>query len=157
MKKKIRRFFLLLLIVLVAFGYLSFKNRRNGEETLLNALSGELGMESSASATEKLKKILTKTSSMSDKELREEIRQQAQQRGVQLTDAQVQQIFDLCRMMEKLDPDQLKERVESIQSLLKKAGEAKSKASELFQLAEEFLNTGKSTMDRISQMMDGNG
>ena len=49
--------------------------------------------------------------------------------GVTLTDTQINQLISLCRSLEKLNPDELKAKVESVQNTIAKLGQAKETVS----------------------------
>ena len=65
---------------------------------------------------------------MSDEEIRQEIVRIAGEYNVTLSDRQIQQLIDLCRSLEGLDAESLRERVVEAQETIKKIGEAKDKA-----------------------------
>ena len=154
MKKRIRRFFILLLIVLLIAGYLSWKSRKNADNALLETISGELS-DGETSATARLKVFLEKSSHMTDEELKQEIRRLARARKVRLTDTQVQQLADLCRMLEKLNPQELREKVEKLQKLLKRAGDAKDKLEELIGLVEALTGFGEKNSEAADSPTGG--
>ncbi len=62
-----------------------------------------------------LKALMGETSGMSDEELRAAVLALAEKHGVHLVDSQVEQLMGLCRTMEKLDPGQLRERIDALQ------------------------------------------
>ena len=83
---------------------------------------------------------------MSDEELRREIVNIAGEYNVTLSDSQIRQLIDLCRSLEKLNPGELRERVEQAQETIRRIGEAKKKAEgfyaklkELYSAASDFL------------------
>ena len=74
-----------------------------------------------ADATElvnQLKLILDKTRTMSDDEVRAQIREIAKNMNISLTDSQMEQVLSLCRSLEKLDSKQLAEKVEALKNSL---------------------------------------
>lgn len=75
-----------------------------------------------------LKKILDQTSGMSDDEVRQQILEIAKTANVSLTNEQVEQLLSLCRSMEKLDVNALKEKIETLVGAVKNM----SKADQLF-------------------------
>ena len=81
---------------------------------------------------------------MTDDELREEIKKIAAEYDVSLTDSQIDQLITLCRSMEKLDIDALKQKVEEVQQYLKdivkKHGEIKQFLSNVAETVTEFVN-----------------
>ena len=81
---------------------------------------------------------------MTDKELRQQIIDIAKKYDVTLTDSQIDSLISLCRSMEKLDIDQLKQKVEEVQQYLKdivaKHGEVKQFLSTVADTVTEFVN-----------------
>jgi len=97
-----------------------------------------------ADATElvnQLKLILDKTKTMSDDEVRQEIRNIAKNLNVSLTDAQMEQILSLCRSMEKLDSKQLAEKVNSLKSTITAAGKAQQTAGKVWDNVKSFFSS----------------
>ena len=60
-----------------------------------------------------LRTVLDSAAAMSDEELATAISGLAEQHGVTLTDSQIEQLCQLCRRLEKLSPDELKETLEN--------------------------------------------
>lgn len=81
---------------------------------------------------------------MTDEELRQQIIDIAKKYDVTLTDSQIDSLISLCRSMEKLDIDQLKQKVEEVQQYLKdivaKHGEVKQFLSTVADTVTEFVN-----------------
>ncbi len=69
-----------------------------------------------------LKALVAETRGMSDEELRAAILALAEKHGVHLVDSQVEQIMSLCRTLEKLDAQQLRERTDALKDALKAPG-----------------------------------
>lgn len=99
------------------------------ELTVTAELADQIGSYDSVEIVNQLKLILDETRTMTDEELTAKIREIAAEYNVSLTDAQMKQLVDLCRQMEKLNPDQLKEKVESIQKTIQQMAEAKTKVT----------------------------
>lgn len=97
------------------------------ELTITAELADEIGSYDSIEIVNELKLILSETKNMSDEELTEQIGQIASEYNVSLTEKQTQQLITLCRQLEKLDPEQLKQKVESVQETIKKMAGAKTK------------------------------
>lgn len=97
------------------------------ELTITGELAEEIGNMDSTSIVNELKLMLNETKNMSDEEIRSQIVAIAAQYKVSLTDKQIQQLIDLCRSLEKLDGDGLKQRVEEVQQTLQKVSDAKTK------------------------------
>ncbi len=107
-------------------------------------LADEIGSADSTAIVNELKLILDETKDMTDDELREEIKRIAEEYDVTLNDNQIDQLITLCRSMEKLDVDALKQKVEEVQQYLKditKAhGEVKQFLSNVAETVTEFVN-----------------
>ena len=69
-----------------------------------------------------LKDLVGDTKDLDDDALRKRIDEVAAQHGVHLVDKQVQQLMDLCRTLEKLDPSQLRERTDALREQLTSPG-----------------------------------
>ena len=63
--------------------------------------------------------------------MKKEIKKLADQYNVQVTDEQIEQLLKLCRQLEKLDINQLKEKLVSITNTVEKAMTAKDKAAKV--------------------------
>lgn len=81
------------------------------------------------------------TKNMTDEQLRREIESIASDLGVSLTDTQISQLISLCRSLEKLNPEQLKEKVESVQNTIAKLGQAKETVSNFFEGVKNVWNS----------------
>lgn len=107
-------------------------------------LADEIGSADSTSIVNELKLILDETKDMTDDELREEIKKIAEEYDVSLTDSQIDQLVKLCRSMEKLDTEALKQKVEEVQQYLKdivkKHGEVKQFLANVADTVTEFVN-----------------
>lgn len=114
------------------------------ELTITAELAEEIGSADSAAIVNELKLILDQTKDMSDEELRAEIIKIAEQYDVNLNDSQIDQLISLCRSMEKLDVQALKDKVEQVQKYLqdivKTHGEVKQFLSTVADTVTEFVN-----------------
>lgn len=99
------------------------------ELTLTAELADKIGSYDSVEIVNELKLLLGETRNMTDDELRSEIISIASDLGVTLTDTQINQLISLCRSLEKLNPDELKAKVESVQNTIAKLGQAKESVS----------------------------
>ncbi len=86
-----------------------------------------------------LKLILDETKDMSDDEVRSEIKNIAKNINVQVTDAQVEQLLSLCRSLEKLDADELAERVNSFKKTIEGANKAQQTVTKVVQDVKNFF------------------
>ena len=85
--------------------------------------------------------LLDETRDMTDGELRAGIARIAAEAGVELNGSQVGQLVTLCRALEKLDPDALREKVQSVQETLRGLGAALEKAGGFFQRVIDAVNS----------------
>lgn len=124
------------------------------ELTVTGGLAQDIGSEDSSSIVGELKLMLDETKNMSDEELGALILRIAARYNVRLTDTQVGQLISLCRSMEKLNPDQLKQRVEDVQGTLQKVHEAKDKVVGFAQSVKSFMETLSEFMQRVREFLD---
>ena len=111
------------------------------ELTLTAELAEQIGSYDSVEIVNELKLLLAETKNMTDDELRAEIVSIASDLGVTLTDTQINQLISLCRSLEKLNPDQLKEKVESVQETIAKLGQAKEKVAGFIEGVKNVWNS----------------
>lgn len=123
------------------------------ELTITGELANEIGSMDSTSIVNDLKLMLEETQNMTDEQIRSEIEQIAAQYNVTLTDTQKQQLIDLCRSLEGLNPDQLKARVEEVQGTLKKVSEAKTKVVGFVEAVKKVVDSISGFFDRIKDII----
>lgn len=111
------------------------------ELTLTAELAVKIGSYDSVEIVNELKLLLGETKNMTDEQLRREIESIASDLGVSLTDTQISQLISLCRSLEKLNPEQLKEKVESVQNTIAKLGQAKETVSNFFEGVKNVWNS----------------
>ena len=111
------------------------------ELTLTAELAEKIGSYDSVEIVNELKLLLGETKNMTDEQLRREIESIASDLGVSLTDTQISQLISLCRSLEKLNPEQLKEKVESVQNTIAKLGQAKETVSSFFEGVKNVWNS----------------
>lgn len=111
------------------------------ELTVTASLSDSIGSLGSVEVINELKLLLDETRDMTDEELRAEIARIAAEAGVELNGSQVGQLVTLCRALEKLDPDALREKVQSVQETLQSLGAALEKAGGFFQRVMDAVNS----------------
>ena len=120
------------------------------ELTVTGELAEEIGADDSTTIIGELKEMLDKTPDMTDDEIRETIRDIAARHKVRLTDAQVEQLLDLSRTLEKLDPDALKKRVEDARETIQKVEETKDQVVGFAESVKQLIDTMEAFMDRMS-------
>ncbi len=137
---------------------LSSEDRAAGtqELTLTGELADELGDEASArSIVDEVKAMLSETAGMTDDEIREAIRGIADEHSVRLTETQVQQLLDLCRMLEKLNPDRFSQKVEDVQSTAQKVENAKEQVGGFLQSVRGLIDTLRGLFEKLSELTGG--
>ena len=126
------------------------------ELTITGELAEEIGSEDSAkSIIGELKAMLNETAGMTDDEIRKTIREIAKEHNVSLTETQVQQLLDLCRALEKLNPDRLSQQVEDVQSTLEKVENAKEQVGGFFRTIRNLYEKAKNLFEKISELTGG--
>ncbi len=111
------------------------------ELTLTAELAEQIGSYDSVEIVNELKLLLDETKNMTDDELRAEIISIASDLGVSLTDTQINQLISLCRSLEKLNPEELKAKVESVQNTIAKLGQAKETVSNFIESVKNVWNS----------------
>ena len=124
------------------------------ELTVTGDLAQEIGSLDSTSIVSELKLMLNETKNMSDDEIRGIINDIAGRYNVRLTDTQISQLISLCRSLEGLNPDQLKQRVEEVQGTLQKMSEVKTKVVGFAEQVKSFIESVSSFIDKISEILN---
>ncbi|HHU23393.1 MAG TPA: DUF1002 domain-containing protein [Clostridiales bacterium] len=110
------------------------------QELVITAeLADEIGSYDAVTIVNELKLILDETKNMTDDELRDTIRELADEYNVSITDGQVDQLIKLCRSLEKLSTDELKSKVESVQEAIKKMAGAKETVNKFVDSAKKII------------------
>lgn len=99
------------------------------ELVVTGQLAEYIGSDDATELINELKKILDQTQNMSDDDVRAEIKKIAEQYNIVVTDGQVDQLLALCRKLEKLDVDALKNQLISLTETVQKASKAKEAVS----------------------------
>lgn len=122
---------------------LSYEAKLAGtQELVITAeLANEIGNYDAVTIVNELKLILNETVHMTDDEIRAEIRRIAGEYNVDITDAQVEQLKDLCRQLEGLSTEELQKKVESVQDTLKKLASAQETASGIVSSLKGFFES----------------
>ena len=124
------------------------------ELTITGDLAREIGSMDSTSIVNELKLMLNETQKMSDQEIRNVIIEIAGRYNVSLTETQIKQLISLCRSLEGLDPDQLKQRVEEVQGTLQKVSDAKTKVVGFAQTVKKVVDSVTGFFNRISDLLN---
>lgn len=110
------------------------------EELLVTGeLAEYIGSDDATAMLNELKKILDQTQNMPDDEVRKEIRNIAKAYNVSLTDAQVEQLLALCRSLEKLDAEALRQRLLTITNTMKTAKTVGNVVSDVVESVKNFF------------------
>ena len=123
------------------------------ELTITGELAQEIGSMDSTSIVQDLKMMLDETQNMTDDQIRQQIIQIAAQYNVTLTDTQINQLITLCRSLEGLDANQLKSRVEEVQSTLNKVSTAKTQVVGFVNTVKKVVTSVASFFDRIKNII----
>ncbi len=124
------------------------------ELTITGDLAQEIGSMDSTSIVNELKLMLNETKNMTDAELRSQIEQIASRYNVKLTETQIKQLIDLCRSLEGLNAEQLKQRVEEIQGTLRKVSDAKTKVVGFAKTVKKVVDSVSGFFAKISDILD---
>lgn len=119
------------------------------ELTITGELAQEIGNLDSTSIVNELKLMLNETKNMSDEEIRTQIIAIASQYNVSLTDKQIGQLIELCRSLESLDGDGLKQRVEEVQQTLQKVSDAKNKVVDFTAKVKKVVTSIVEFFDKV--------
>ena len=123
------------------------------ELTITGELAAEIGSMDSTAIVNELKMMLDVTQTMSDDEIRAEIREIASRYNVNLTNTQVEQLLTLCRSLEGLDAESLKARVQDVQNTLQKVSDAKTKVVGFVQGVKKVVESVSGFFDKIKDIM----
>ena len=102
-------------------------------------LADQIGSYDAVVIVNELKKVLAETVKMTDDEVKAQIKSIAAENNIAVSDGQVDQLLSLCRSLEKLDPDQLKAKVEQMQETVKKLAGAQAKIQEIGESMQTFF------------------
>ena len=123
------------------------------ELTITGELAAEIGAMDSTSIVNELKLMLDVTQTMTDDEIRAEIREIASRYNVNLTNTQVEQLLSLCRSLEGLDAESLKARVQDVQNTLQKVSDAKTKVVGFVQSVKKVVDSVSGFFDKIKDII----
>lgn len=123
------------------------------ELTITGELAQQIGSMDSTSIVSDLKLMLDETKNMTDDEIRSQIVQIAARYNATLTDTQINQLITLCRSLEGLDADQLKARVEEVQSTLNKVSTAKTQVVGFVQTVKKVVTSISEFFERIKDII----
>jgi len=124
------------------------------ELVITGELADQIGSYNSVEIVNELKLILDETENMSDEELAATIREIADEYNVPLVDSQIDQLISLCRGFEKMNADELKDKVEQVQNTVKKLAEAQEKVSGIAQKIAEVSEKVKTVVETVTEFIN---
>ena len=112
-----------------------------GVEELITtgSLAEYIGSDEAAQLVNGLKEILDQTQTMTDEEVKAEIRNLCKAYNVSLTEGQIDQLLSLCRSLEKLDVSALKEKLVGIAKTVDNAGKISQTISKIGESVKSFF------------------
>ena len=112
-----------------------------GVEELITtgSLAEYIGSDEAAQLVNGLKEILDQTQTMTDEEVKAEIRNLCKAYNVSLTEGQIDQLLSLCRSLEKLDVSALKEKLVGIAKTVDNAGKISQTVSKIGESVKSFF------------------
>ena len=112
-----------------------------GVEELITtgSLAEYIGSDEAAQLVNGLKEILDQTQTMTDEEVKAEIRNLCKAYNVSLTEGQIDQLLSLCRSLEKLDVSALKEKLVGIAKTVDNAGKISQTVSKIGESGKSFF------------------
>ena len=112
-----------------------------GVEELITTgnLAEYIGSEEATQLVNGLKEILDQTQTMTDEEVKAEIDKLCETYNVSLNDSQKNQLVSLCRSLEKLDTDELKDKLVGIAKTVDNAGKIGQTVSKIGESIKSFF------------------
>ncbi len=116
-------------------------------------LANQIGNYDAVTIVNELKKVLGETVNMTDDEVKAEIKRIATENNIAVSDGQIDQLVSLCRSLEKLNPEELKAKVEAMQETVKKLAGAQAKLQEFGESVQKlFESVGKFLSNLFSKI-----
>ena len=125
------------------------------ELAAMSGLAGDVGGKEAAGIVEKIRSAMTRTADLSDQELDARIRELGEQYGVKFNDAQVRQLMDLCRGIEKLADNPVTEKIDSIKDTVEKIEEFNEKKEEIQDNVSSFTQKLKDFFSGAADFFSG--
>lgn len=132
------------------------KDAANEELIRTGELAEILGSDQALEFMAELKKALAESENMTDDELRQVIRDTADELDVELSDAQVEQLLGLVRKLAAMDlsPEQLLDQAKRIQKSLETLQKTQEKANQFF---TAVANAWNKVVDWVKGLFGNNG
>lgn len=138
---------------------------RNGGKDLWSALREYLSEHSTSEVAEHLRLIFRETETLTDEELRQELKTVTGQLNISLSDSQLDLLVKLFRKLEKLDVDELRRQAEEwknsipdwddVERTLDRLEEIGQRAQETAREARGLLGKVRSFFQKIHDFFDG--
>ena len=125
------------------------------ELVITGELADEIGSYDAVTIVNEIKLILDETRKMSDEEIKAEIVSIAAEYDIVLKDSQLDQLVTLCRALEKMNSDELREKVEYVQNTIKRLSEAQEKVSGIAQTVKNIVGSISEFIDKIVSFFTG--
>lgn len=111
------------------------------ELVITGELAEYIGSEEAAQIVTELKKILDQTQTMTDEEVKNEIKGIAAQYKVSISDAQLDQLVSLCRKLEKLDVEELRQKLVGLAETVDNANKVKDTVTKIGETVKSFFSS----------------
>ena len=138
---------------------------RSGGKDLWSAFKEYVSEHTSSEVADHLKTIFRETENLTDEELREELRTVTKQLSITLSDSQLSMLVKLCRRLEKLDVERLRQQAEEwknnapdwddIENALDKLEEVGQRAQETAREVRGFLGQIKNFFRQVQDFFHG--
>ncbi len=112
-------------------------------------LAEYIGSDEATTLINELKGILDQTVNMTDDQVKTQIDMLAKQYNIQVSDGQREQLLKLCRSFEKLDTNQLREKLVSLGNTVQKASQAKESLEKFADDAGNFAKKVGNLVNKI--------
>lgn len=126
------------------------------ELVITGELADEIGSYDATMIVNEIKLILDETKQMSDEQIKAEINAIAAEYDIVLKDSQLEQLVTLCRALEKMNADELREKVEYVQSTIKRLASAQEKVSGITATVKNVISSIGEFIDKIIAFFKGN-
>lgn len=125
------------------------------ELVITGELADEIGSYDAVTIVNEIKLILDETRKMTDDEIKAEIAAIAGEYDIVLKDSQLDQLVTLCRALEKMNSDELREKVEYVQNTIKRLSEAQEKVSGITETVKNIVSSISEFIDKIVSFFTG--
>lgn len=102
-------------------------------------LADMIGSEEATMIVNELKNILDQTQTMTDEEVRDEIRRLADEYNVEISESQIDQLLKLVRSLEGLSVDELKQKIQNVAGAMEKANKVSDTVTKITESVGNFF------------------